>query len=105
MESPLDKIEPYQLFKGTLLSKWCDVWPDASRAERTDACPEMQQEQPQFYASLAGHLSPEEQNMLQSIMVKADEVAAQQQAELEQQQQQLMAGQQAQAAVVTPAPR
>ena len=22
LESPLDKIEPYQLFKGTLLSKW-----------------------------------------------------------------------------------
>lgn len=35
----------------------------------------MQQEQPQFYASLAGHLSAEEQNVIQAVMVKADEVA------------------------------
>ncbi|KAG5916913.1 hypothetical protein E4U53_004255 [Claviceps sorghi] len=54
----------------------------------------MQQEQPQFYASLAGHLSAEEQNMLQSIMVKADEVAAHQ---AHKAQQELLAQQQAQA--------
>ncbi|KAK2592929.1 Nonsense-mediated mRNA decay protein 5 [Conoideocrella luteorostrata] len=67
LESPLDKIEPYQLFKATLLK--------------------MQLEQPQFYTSLAGHLSAEEQNMLQNIMVKADEVAAQQQEQILAQQQ------------------
>lgn len=38
----------------------------------------MQQEQPQFYSSLAGHLSPEEQNVLQSIVAKAEAIAAQQ---------------------------
>jgi hypothetical protein len=37
----------------------------------------MQQEQPQFYASLAGHLSADEQGVIQNIMVKADEIAAQ----------------------------
>ncbi|KAJ6784534.1 hypothetical protein PWT90_06070 [Aphanocladium album] len=58
LESPLDKVEPYQLFRGTLLK--------------------MQQEQPQFYSSLAGHLSPEEQNVLQSIVAKAEAIAAQQ---------------------------
>jgi hypothetical protein len=39
---------------------------------------ELQQEQPQFYSSLSGHLSAEEQNVLQTIVVKADEIAAQQ---------------------------
>ncbi|KAJ4147348.1 hypothetical protein LMH87_001878 [Akanthomyces muscarius] len=58
LESPLDKVEPYQLFSGTLLK--------------------MQQEQPQFYSSLAGQLSPEEQNVLQSIVAKAEAIAAQQ---------------------------
>lgn len=60
----------------------------------------MQQEQPQFYSSLAGHLSAEEQNLLQTIMVKADEVAAQQAQQA--QQDQLLAQQQAQAGGVAP---
>jgi hypothetical protein len=68
LESPLDKIEPYQLFKATLMK--------------------MQQEQPQFYASLAGHLTGDEQAVIQNIFVKADEIAQQaQQAELLAQQQ------------------
>lgn len=41
----------------------------------------MQQEQPQFYSNLAGHLSAEEQNVLQSIVAKADAIAAQQAAQ------------------------
>ncbi|KAL3955144.1 hypothetical protein ACCO45_010707 [Purpureocillium lilacinum] len=74
LESPLDKIEPYQLFKATLMK--------------------MQQEQPQYYASLAGHLSAEEQNMIQTVMAKADEVAAEQarQEQLLAQQGQMAAG-------------
>lgn len=45
----------------------------------TNACfVEMQQEQPQFYASLAGHLSSDEQGVIQNVMVKADEIQAQQ---------------------------
>lgn len=47
----------------------------------------MQQEQPQFYANLAGHLSAEDQGMVQAIMTKADEIAAQQAQLLVQQQQ------------------
>ncbi|ATY62949.1 nonsense-mediated mRNA decay (Nmd5) [Cordyceps militaris] len=58
LESPLDKVEPYQLFRGTLLK--------------------MQQEQPEFYSSLAGQLSPEDQSVLQSIIAKAETIAAQQ---------------------------
>lgn len=48
----------------------------------------MQREQPQFYANLAGHLSAEDQGMVQAIMAKADEIEAQQQAQLMAQQQQ-----------------
>ncbi|PFH56452.1 hypothetical protein XA68_16482 [Ophiocordyceps unilateralis] len=58
LESPLDRVEPYQSFKSIMMR--------------------MQQEQPQFYASLAGHLSAEDQSMIQTIMNKADEIAEQQ---------------------------
>lgn len=47
---------------------------------------EMQQEQPQFYAQLAGHLSADDQGVIQNVMVKADEIAAQQAQILAQQQ-------------------
>ncbi|KAF4512653.1 hypothetical protein G6O67_000006 [Ophiocordyceps sinensis] len=69
LESPLDKIEPYQLFKAVLMT--------------------MQQEQPQFYANLAGHLSAEDQSMVHVIMTKADEIAAQNAQLLAQQQVQM----------------
>ncbi|KAH7309082.1 armadillo-type protein [Stachybotrys elegans] len=75
LESPLDKIEPYQLFKAILLK--------------------MQQEQPMFYASLAGHLSAEEQAIVQGVMVKADEIAVQAQQAQQAEQAHLMAQQQA----------
>lgn len=64
----------------------------------------MQQEQPQFYGSLTSHLSPDQQNVLQTVMVRADEIAveqmraAEQQAALAQQ-----ASQQAQQQPATPA--
>lgn len=35
----------------------------------------MQQEQPQFYTSLTSQLSPDQQNVLQSVFVRADEIA------------------------------
>ncbi|EEY15862.1 importin-7 [Verticillium alfalfae VaMs.102] len=55
LESPLDKLDPYQLFSGTLMK--------------------LESEQPQFYASLASHLSAEDQAALQGIMAKASENA------------------------------
>ncbi|KAH7358612.1 importin-7 [Plectosphaerella cucumerina] len=55
LESPLDKVDPYQLFSATLMR--------------------MEEQQPQFYASLASHLSAEDQAGLQSIMAKASENA------------------------------
>ncbi|RYP17478.1 hypothetical protein DL767_010017 [Monosporascus sp. MG133] len=52
LESPLDKIEPYGLFKGVLMK--------------------MEQENPQFYQSLAQSLTPDEQNIIQSAVNQAD---------------------------------
>ncbi|KAJ9155365.1 Importin-beta domain-containing protein [Pleurostoma richardsiae] len=62
LESPLDKIEPYQIFRGALMT--------------------LQQEQPQFYASLASHLTNDEQAVIQAVVQQAEaqQLVAQQQA-------------------------
>lgn len=59
--------------------------------QQADRVTEMQQEQPQYYATLAGHLSADDQAVIQNVMVKAEEVAQalQQQALLAQQQAQI----------------
>ncbi|KXJ90565.1 importin-7 [Microdochium bolleyi] len=57
LESPLDRIEPYQLFRNVLMK--------------------MQQENPQFYQGLAGHLSADEQAVVQHAVGQAETVAAQ----------------------------
>ncbi|KZF22704.1 ARM repeat-containing protein [Xylona heveae TC161] len=55
LETPLDKIEPYGLFKTVLLS--------------------LQQEQPQLYESITKNLNVEEQNVLQGVVHQADVIA------------------------------
>jgi hypothetical protein len=64
----------------------------------------MQHEQPQFYATLAGHLSAEDQNMIQAALVKADEEEARQQQLLLQQQAAAAAAAQAGVAPGAPVP-
>ncbi|CAN8100085.1 unnamed protein product [Discula destructiva] len=58
LESPLDKLEPYQIFRSCLLR--------------------LQQEQPQFYSGLSSHLSADEQAVIQTVVqqAEANEVAA-----------------------------
>jgi hypothetical protein len=56
LETPLDRVEPYGLFKGTLLR--------------------MQQGQPQLYESLTKVLSPEEQQVVQNVVIQADAIMA-----------------------------
>jgi len=69
LESPLDKIEPYQIFRASLMR--------------------MEQEQPQFYASLASHLSAEEKSIVQSVFAQAEaQIVMAQQLQQQQQQQQ-----------------
>lgn len=52
LESPLDKVEPYQTFRASLMS--------------------LQRDQPQFYSSLASHLTAEEQTIIQSVIQQAE---------------------------------
>ena len=80
LESPLDKLEPYQIFSSCLMSKLFSVhgldWSNIVFVG-------LQQEQPQFYTGLSSHLSAEEQGVIQSVVqqAEANSVAAQQQAQ------------------------
>ncbi|KAK1830277.1 armadillo-type protein [Podospora conica] len=58
LESPLDKIDPYIVFKTSLMK--------------------MQQEQPQFYTSLTSHLTAEEQTVITAACQQADNLLLQQ---------------------------
>lgn len=72
LETPLDKVEPYLLFKEALLSKS----PFIGSCTQYQQYLEMQQEQPQLYSSLTGNLSPEEQNTIQQAVQQADALVA-----------------------------
>ncbi|KAH8690809.1 armadillo-type protein [Talaromyces proteolyticus] len=56
LETPLDKVEPYSLFKNVMLG--------------------LQQEQPQLYESLTKILTSEEQQVIQSAFQEADKASA-----------------------------
>ncbi|KAH0286741.1 ARM repeat-containing protein [Aureobasidium namibiae CBS 147.97] len=58
LETPLDKVEPYGMFKHALFL--------------------LQQQQPQLYQDLTKTLSPEEQQIIQTAVNQADQIAAQQ---------------------------
>ncbi|KAG9752614.1 ARM repeat-containing protein, partial [Aureobasidium melanogenum] len=58
LETPLDKVEPYGMFKHALF--------------------QLQQQQPQLYQDLTKTLSPEEQQIIQTAVNQADQIAAQQ---------------------------
>ena len=72
LESPLDKVEPYGLFKGVLMSKSRNFIPFPTRSTMLTSHVELQSENPQFYQSLAQHLSPDEQSVIQSAVNQAD---------------------------------
>ncbi|KAK4188938.1 nonsense-mediated mRNA decay protein 5 [Podospora australis] len=59
LESPLDKIDPYNAFRISLLK--------------------LQQEQPQFYASLTTHLSTDEQAIITGVCQQAEQAVLAQQ--------------------------
>jgi hypothetical protein len=56
-ETPLDKVEPYALFRDALLG--------------------LQQQQPQLYDSLTGSLSAEEKTVVQGVVTQAGVIAQQ----------------------------
>jgi len=83
LESPLDKLEPYQIFRSCLLRK-------LQTCPRKDLylihLPGLQQEQPQFYTSLSSHLSADEQAVIQNVvsLAEANEMANQLQSQVAQ---------------------
>jgi len=73
LESPLDKIEPYSLFRDSLLSKL-----EAKHAINRHADQlELQQEQPPLYDSLTKVLDPADQQVLQGVIHEAEKLSAQ----------------------------
>lgn len=81
------------MFKGMMMSEFCLIVEIRSRAD-TDKPTGMQQEQPQFYGSLTTQLSADQQTVLQSVMVRADEIAVEQMRAVEQAAQANMLAQQ-----------
>ncbi len=75
LETPLDKIEPYQLFKNALMSMLAFACSFSGIQMLMKI--ELQAEQPQLYESLTTILSPEEQSIVQSVVHQADAIAAQ----------------------------
>jgi hypothetical protein len=83
LETPLDTMEPYGLFKSTLESKSCQLSIRVFYVANL-LFPAMSQRQPQFYNQLTAMLGPEEQQVIKAALEQADKIAQQQQ----QQQQQ-----------------
>lgn len=71
LETPLDKVEPYGLFKGTLFSMYI-LGDDRPLCSLTRPPQELQQEQPQLYDNLTKILNPDEQQIVQAVIVQAD---------------------------------
>lgn len=69
LETPLDKVEPYGMFKHVFLSKWSMSF---HRKYPLTLAPDLQQEQPQLYESLTKVLGPEEQQIIQAVFHEAD---------------------------------
>lgn len=74
LETPLDKLEPYGMFKHVFLSTSHLVSLISPTHADSSLChfPGLQSEQPQLYESLTKVLGPDEQQILQSVFHEAD---------------------------------
>lgn len=70
LETPLDKIEPYGMFKHVFMGTNGPL-PDFYFPGSL-TLPGLQQEQPQLYENLTKILNPEEQQVLQAVFHEAD---------------------------------
>lgn len=70
LETPLDKVEPYGMFKHVLLS----MIHSHHRPFKQPLTPalDLQHEQPQLYESLTKVLGPDEQQVIQAVFHEAD---------------------------------
>ncbi len=73
LETALDKIEPYGLFRGALMGELSRAAAEETRWANATAA--LQQEQPQFYTSLTSHLSADEQNIITAVCQQAENQA------------------------------
>lgn len=76
LETPLDKVEPYGLFRDTLISRYTHSWhkfvcPTAQGALLIFLS-ELQQDQPRLYDDLTKILNPDEQRIVQAVVLQAD---------------------------------
>ena len=71
METPLDKVEPYGMFKTALMSASISVVSSLTFLIANSRT-ELQQEQPQLYDTLTKILNPEEQSIVQGVIHQAD---------------------------------
>jgi hypothetical protein len=71
LETPLDKLEPYGMFKNVFLSKSPYVHMSTILHSLTVSI-DLQSEQPQLYDSLIKVLGPEEQQVIQAVFHEAD---------------------------------
>ncbi|KAJ5938622.1 hypothetical protein N7466_001756 [Penicillium verhagenii] len=84
LETPLDKVEPYGMFKQVFLSKFNSLFTHfETKLIHLSSSTDLQAEQPQLYDNLTKVLGPEEQQIIQSVFHEADQKAllAQQNAE------------------------
>ncbi len=78
LETPLDKVEPYQLFRDALLSK-CNHFRRKGNPIKLSGLmviPELQREQPQLYDTLTSNLTPDEKTIVQSVVHQAEVLAS-----------------------------
>ena len=82
LETPLDEVEPYSLFKDTLLSEYqleVIIQKFKDTKDLTTSI-ELQQEQPEVYQNLTKILNSDEQQIIQGVVVQADANAVARQA-------------------------
>lgn len=70
LETPLDKIEPYGLFKHVFMGMYHPF--STHRNPLANYVTGLQQEQPQLYENLTKILNAEEQQVLQAVFHEAD---------------------------------
>lgn len=69
LESPLDKLEPYTIFRSCLLRKLLTLLREDQQLTHSIG---LQQEQPEFYTGLSSHLSADEQGVIQTVVAMAE---------------------------------
>ena len=80
LTTPLDKVEPYSTFKQALLSMYSHSIYLQPVSKSDIVIAELQQEQPPLYENLTKILNPDEQQIVQNVVLKADQLAIEHQA-------------------------